>query len=198
MTKAPPSLSLSLSRRLCDTGCPAERCASFCEHPPFANALAGTSNVTRMLEHSLTLLGVDYADLVLLHFPCLAFDDTVEAWRQLEAALAKGWARAIGVSNFNATALSALLKHARTKPAMNQNAFSIAGHPPAHGGTVGPCEEGSPKWGSDLKTLRYCRRHGIAFSAYSPLGSISKVAVLTQPAVLRLSLIHISEPTRPY
>ena len=97
-----------------------------------------------MLEHSLTLLGVDYADLVLLHFPCLAFDDTVEAWRQLEAALAKGWARAIGVSNFNATALSALLKHARTKPAMNQNAFSIAGHPPAHGGTVGPCEEGSP------------------------------------------------------
>ncbi len=35
-----------------------------------------------------------------------------------------------------------------------------------------------------------CRRHGIAFSAYSPLGSISKVSVLSQPSVATAAAAH--------
>lgn len=76
---------------------------------------------------------------------------------------------AVGVSNFNASLLRRLLRVARVKPAVVQNAFSVAGHPPAHEGAASPCQEGAPLYGSDMETLALCRKKKIAFSAYSPL-----------------------------
>ena len=49
--------------------CPTERCSSFCDAPPNPVG-ASTTNVTEQLEHSLGLLGLQQADLVLLHNPC--------------------------------------------------------------------------------------------------------------------------------
>lgn len=169
--------------------CPTARCAKFCAKPPFPNSAGefAVLNATAMLEHSLQQLRQPYADLVLLHFPCEDFRDTAAMWEQLEEAHARGWARAIGVSNFNATLLRRLLKVAKIKPAVVQNALSVAGHPPAHRGAAGPCQEGDPLYGSDMETLRFARRHRIAFSAYSPLGSISKVGVLDHPTVRRIA-----------
>ena len=151
--------------------CPTARCGAFCREPPFPNSARpiAVHNATEMLEHSLSMLGQRYADLVLMHFPCDDFRDTVDTWEQLEAAHARGQARAIGVSNFNATLLKRLLRVVRVKPALVQNAFSVAGHPPAHLGAAGLCREGDPLYGSDDATLRVCREHKIAFSAYSPL-----------------------------
>lgn len=172
--------------------CPTPRCSSFCKDPPFPNNASAMAvhNATEQLEHSLAVLQQPYADLVLMHFPCSDFRDTLAMWEDLIAARDRGWTRAIGVSNFNKTLLKRLLKASKVKPAVVQNAFSVAGHPPSHLGAAGPCEEGAPLYGSDLETFDYCRRQRIAFSAYSPLGGISKVDVLTQPAVQQAAQAH--------
>jgi len=105
-------------------------------------------------------------------------------------------ARAIGVSNFNASALKRLLRHARTKPAVVQNALSVAGHPAPHRGEGTACSEGAPLYGSDDATLRFARRHRITFAAYSPLGSISRVDVLGHPVVREVAAAHGKTPAQ--
>ena len=158
--------------------CPTERCSSFCDAPPNLVNISSTANVAEQLEHSLALLGLNQADLVLLHNPCRRPEDTATAYAALEAAHARGLARAIGVSNLNASALAALLEVATVPPAVNQCSLSIAGHPAAHDGMGTTCQEGSRRYGADDETVRFSAQHGVAFAAYSPLGSISKVDVL--------------------
>lgn len=179
------------------TCCPTDRCTStgypFCEEPPNPVGV-GTHegaeqqrrlmrNATEQVAHSLRLLGLARVDLLLLHFPCSRFEDTLAAYRELEAAHARGLARAIGVSNLNASALAQLLRAAAVKPAVNQVAFSVAGHPAAHDGAGTYCEEGSRLYGADDETLRFSQRRGVALAAYSPLGGISNVDVLGNAAV---------------
>ncbi len=134
--------------------CPTLRCSTFCRKPPFDNSASpmAVHNATEMLNHSLSMLNQSYADLTLLHFPCAEFRDTLQMWEALVDARDRGWTRAIGVSNFNASLLQRLLKASKVKPAVVQNAWSVAGHPPSHLGRAGPCEEGSPLYGSDDNT----------------------------------------------
>ena len=56
------------------------------------------------VENSLRLLGTDYLDLVLLHWP---FADYYTAWRELEKLYKAGYICAIGVSNFEPDRLRA-------------------------------------------------------------------------------------------
>jgi diketogulonate reductase-like aldo/keto reductase len=66
-------------------------------------------------------LGVDYIDLLILHQPTpKQFDRTLEAYRALEALLADGRVRAIGVSNFKSGQLDQLLQERSVIPALNQ------------------------------------------------------------------------------
>ena len=51
-----------------------------------------------------------------------------------------GKTRAIGVSNFNATELAALLETAKTTPAVNQCSLSVGNHDDA---TIAFCEVGA-------------------------------------------------------
>jgi 2,5-diketo-D-gluconate reductase A len=147
--------------------CPTDRCSQFCVEPP--NPVnASVTNVREQLEHSLGLLRLKYADLVLLHFPCSSFEDTAAAYAVLEEAHAQGLARAIGVSNLNASALAALLEVAKVRPAVNQNAFSIAGHPAAHDGEGTTCLEGSRLYGADDGSFEFGTKHGVKLAAYSP------------------------------
>ncbi|HEY6780518.1 MAG TPA: aldo/keto reductase [Thermoleophilaceae bacterium] len=69
---------------------------------------------------SLDLLGLDYVDLYLIHWPAPQADRYVEAWRALEQLHADGRARAIGVSNFQPAHLRRLLDETDTVPALNQ------------------------------------------------------------------------------
>jgi len=108
-------------------------------------------------EASFQALKLDYVDLLLLHWPCDHFEDTVRALKELEPLVARGKVRALGVSNLNASVLAALLPRLSVKLAVNQCGYSIAGH-------------SSGRWGRDDETRRFCAAHGILYAAYSPLG----------------------------
>jgi 2,5-diketo-D-gluconate reductase A len=66
-------------------------------------------------------LGVDQIDLLILHRPLPSnFEARLEAYRALEALLADGKVRAIGVSNFTVEHITTLLDCATVVPAVNQ------------------------------------------------------------------------------
>jgi diketogulonate reductase-like aldo/keto reductase len=69
----------------------------------------------------------------------------------MEALLATGKTRAIGVCNFNQAKLADLLTKTSVVPAVNQ----IEAHP----------------YLQQPELLKYCREHGILVQAYSPLGN---------------------------
>lgn len=58
---------------------------------------------------SLEMLGLDYLDLYLIHWPMPANDFYVETWRTFKTFLADGRAKSIGVSNFLVPHLERLL-----------------------------------------------------------------------------------------
>jgi len=60
----------------------------------------GFDKTRRAFDTSLELLGFDYVDLYLIHWPVPSTDLFVETWRALEAIKADGRALSIGVSNF--------------------------------------------------------------------------------------------------
>lgn len=81
----------------------------------------GYSAALRAFDRSLSLLGLEYLDLYLLHWPSpSSFDDTIAAWWALETLLAEGRVRAIGVSNFDSSHLQQLVAQTAVAPAVNQ------------------------------------------------------------------------------
>lgn len=155
------------------------------------------------------LLGLETVDLMLLHWPCDTVEDTVRTYRSLEKFQLDGKARAIGISNFNASAIDALFEHElRVKPVVNQCGFSIGGtttepapRPPSRS-LRSPLHRALPltpplrtghndtKYGRDFETLDKCRAKGITYSAYSPLGGLSGVDVLSNPQVVAVGKAH--------
>lgn len=69
---------------------------------------------------SLALLGFDYVDLYLLHWPNQDDAQRVETWLALEEILASGRAKAIGVANHEPHHLEDLLRGGTVVPAINQ------------------------------------------------------------------------------
>lgn len=109
----------------------------------------GHKSVEAEIEANLKELGVEYVDLMLIHFPGSTAENA-EAWAALEAAQAANVTRAIGVSNFNQTQLAALKTTAKSwPPAVNQLELSVSYH--------------------DDDALAYNAREGIVVQAYSPL-----------------------------
>jgi len=126
----------------------------------------------------LRLLGVKQVDLMLLHWPCETVEQTLAAYRSLEDFQLQGYAKAIGISNFNASMIDALYAAGiRVKPAVNQCGFSIGNH-------------NFSTYGRDMQTLIKCREKGITYSAYSPLGGLSGVDVLGNPDVKAVGAAH--------
>ena len=74
------------------------------------------SGVTGNLER----LGLDYADLVLIHWPNPGRDRYVEAWAGLVEARRRGLVRSIGVSNFLPEHIDRLVRETGVTPAVNQ------------------------------------------------------------------------------
>jgi 2,5-diketo-D-gluconate reductase A len=122
----------------------------------------GFDAALRAFDASLALLGVEYVDLYLLHWPVPG--KRLDSWRALERIHGEGRARAVGVSNFMPRHLEELLARAQVVPAVNQI-------------------EVSPFLGQrEVRAL--CARHGIAVEAYSPL---TKGARLGHPVVARIA-----------
>ena len=106
-----------------------------------------TNRVKEAFETSLDLLGLDYVDLYLVHWPVEGhYQDT---WRVLETIYETGRARAIGVSNFMIHHLQDLLQIARIVPMVNQIEF----HP----------------YLQQPELVAFCRQHNIQLEAWSPL-----------------------------
>lgn len=97
---------------------------------------------------SLRRLGVERIDLYLVHWP---EGGPVRAWAGMERARELGLARSIGVSNFGAADLDAVLAAGTTPPAVNQIQLN--------------------PWHRRQALLEASARHEIAVEAYSPLGT---------------------------
>jgi 2,5-diketo-D-gluconate reductase A len=114
------------------------------------NGEHGYESALTAYDETLQRLGLEYADLYLLHWPNPTVDLYVDSWRALERIHTEGRVRAIGTSNFLAEHLDRLAKEGEIVPAVNQ----IELHPTYQQREL-----------TDL-----CRERSIAVEAYSPLG----------------------------
>eukprot|EP01034_Spumella_vulgaris_P025770 gene25770-32260_t len=121
------------------------------------NDFHAKEDVERMCRQSLLDLQLAYLDLYLIHWPCTNIEAEVltpsieETWLAMEALVAKGLVRSIGVSNFSGKRLRAMKAYATIFPAVNQ-------------------VELHPQWRQD-GLLAACAELGVHVTAYSPLGS---------------------------
>lgn len=84
------------------------------------NSDQGKDEAPAALATSLDLLGLDYADLYLIHWPAPSRGRYVETWLALEDLAAQGLIKAIGVSNFEPEHLEDILEAGSVVPAINQ------------------------------------------------------------------------------
>ncbi len=114
------------------------------------NGAQGYDSTLAAVDESLGRLGTDYADLILIHWPCPAQGKAVDTWRALIRARDEGKVRSIGVSNFRAEDLDRIVDATGVLPVVNQ----IELHPRL------------PQ--RDLRALH--DRMGIVTQSWSPLG----------------------------
>jgi 2,5-diketo-D-gluconate reductase A len=84
------------------------------------NSDQGTTATPEALSLSLELLGLEYVDLYLIHWPAPLRDEYVATWLALEELHHQGFAKAIGVSNFEPEHLERVLDEGSIVPAINQ------------------------------------------------------------------------------
>lgn len=109
----------------------------------------GKENVKRAYEKSLKLLGLDYLDLYLMHWPGTDENLMIDTWSGLEELYQQKLVNNIGVSNFNIDHLEKLSNKATYKPVLNQVEF----HP----------------YLTQLELRNYLYRNGIKMESWSPL-----------------------------
>lgn len=111
----------------------------------------GKDGALRGVQESLDALGVDYLDLMLIHWPTPSHNKYVETWQGLIQAREDGLVRAIGVSNFTQAQLERIIDETGIVPAVDQ----IETHPHFQ----------------QKEMLPYLAGRGIHHESYSPLGS---------------------------
>ncbi|HLR96248.1 MAG TPA: aldo/keto reductase [Jiangellaceae bacterium] len=80
----------------------------------------GVDRAAKALDASLGRLGLDYVDLLLIHWPNPQQDRYVEAWQGLVQLLEQGRVRAIGMSNFKPAHLERVVAETSVEPDVNQ------------------------------------------------------------------------------
>ncbi|PRY67259.1 2,5-diketo-D-gluconate reductase A [Glaciihabitans tibetensis] len=109
----------------------------------------GYDETQRAFDESLELLGMDYVDLYLIHWPAPEQNRYTEAWRALVKLQEDGRVRSIGVSNFKSHHLNRLRDTSDVLPVLNQ----VELHP----------------WLPQLETRTFDRSLGILTESWSPL-----------------------------
>lgn len=94
-------------------------------------------------------MGLEYIDLMLLHWPANDEADNVELFKGLIQARNEGIVKSIGVSNFSEAQIREIIDATGEVPSVNQIEWSPFGH--------------------SMDMLEFCRDEGIVIQAYSPL-----------------------------
>ncbi|MFY2253577.1 aldo/keto reductase [Priestia megaterium] len=114
--------------------------------------------VTNSIDESLTKLGLDYIDLLIIHSPQpwtefreekRYFEENKEAWKAMEDAYKAGKVKAIGLSNFLQDDMENILSSCEIKPMVNQILAHVSNTP--------------------LELIEFCQKNGILVEAYSPI-----------------------------
>ncbi len=132
-----------------------------------------TEDCRSSLEASMQKLGLDYVDMVLLHWP---FGNVYAAWRVLEQYYASGRIRAIGVSNMEADRLVDLVNFNKVCPALNQIETHLY------------CQRRQEK--------EWLQKYGVAHQAYAPLGQGLANEMFAEPAVKSLAAKYGKTPAQ--
>lgn len=125
---------------------------------------AAADDFVASVEVSLNRLGTDHVDLILIHWPSktVPFAETIGALNEVRA---KGWARAIGISNFTINQIEEVVALSDAPLACNQ----IEYHPLLN----------------QTRVIETCRKHGLAVTSYCPLargGDLFDDPAITGPA----------------
>ena len=123
------------------------------------------------LRGSLDRLGLDYVDLLLIHWPLPARGEFVNTWQTLEFLRAEGLARSIGVSNFKPAHLETLAAATDVVPAVNQIQLTPA----------------IPR----REQRAYDEAHGIVTESWSPIKGI-----LHEPVIIEIGDKHGRMPAQ--
>ena len=143
--------------------------------PSQSDASTAFDQTTKDLNDDISELGLDFVDLMLIHFPprgntlhCKAMQ---ESWRAMEAFYAANKTRAIGVSNYCISSFECILKTAKVVPAVNQVQYLIG-------------------MGSDPEKLfSYAKGKNVTMQAYSPLGDGTS-ELINGPLVSKIGAAH--------
>eukprot|EP01134_Creolimax_fragrantissima_P007253 CFRG7253T1 len=127
---------------------------------------------------SMVDLGVEYLDLYLMHWPGVGGthaqdEQRLRVWRDMEYLYEEGLVRAIGVSNFLVSHLSALVPMCNVRPMVNQVEFNVFQQP------------------NDV--LRYCLSEGIHVQGFCPL---AKAQVLNHPMITEIGMQSGKSPAQ--
>jgi len=145
----------------------------------------GFAETLHAFEKSVTKLGVEQIDVLILHQPMPQhFKNTVNAYRALERLLADGALRAIGVSNFMPHHLHALREQTDVVPALNQ----VELHP----------------YFTQPDVQRADGALGVLTQAWSPIGGITfypgwgddRRSVLDDATIGRIATAHDKSPAQ--
>ena len=108
-------------------------------------------------EESMSKLGLEYLDLYMIHWPAVAkwHDDWRQinrsTWKVFEELYRAGRIKAIGVSNFLAYHVQALMEDGEIAPMVNQIEYH-------------------PGFGQ-VESAQFCQKNGIVVEAWSPFGT---------------------------
>lgn len=135
----------------------------------------GVDLAAEACQHSLDRLGLDYLDLLLVHWPNPDQDRYVEAWQGLARLLEAGRVKAIGTSNFKPAHLDRVIAATGVVPDVNQIQLS-------------------PLTTRD-EARAYHAEHQIVTQSWSPIGG-QGADVRSHPTVLALAERHGRTPAQ--
>lgn len=134
----------------------------------------GNDKAVAGLNESLERLGLEYVDLLLIHWPLPSRDLYVDTWRTFERLQEEGKARSIGVSNFKPAHLRRLAAETSVVPAVNQIQLNPYVTREDH--------------------VEYHQEHGIATVSYSPIGKGGEL--LEDPVIVEVARAHGKSPAQ--
>lgn len=134
----------------------------------------GYQEAQQAFANSAERLGLEYIDLLLIHWPLPAQDRYVDAWRGMIELLEAGKVRAIGVSNFKPSHIERLIAETGVAPHVNQVQLNPRVARPAE--------------------REYHARHGIVTESWAPLARANDL--LREDAVLTAATRHAKSPAQ--